>query len=305
MNKRSGFGLGVLALLALAGCGKTTSSLQAGVDNGAPVGSDQAQVATVLQNNPDFVNEDVWQSQQAQALTATGSYAAIRPLRFWRDITSVDRTTDTEFGVPDSSGRPTRALVTVHQHFLGTFDIVAGSPDPADTSRSLVQKPLDDLWTRKLALARITAPGETGPGRWHLVGTSGVDVHTRGGSTHLVSLRIQTETLDTTITDPLELHRLRRVVLVEAGQQVTLTANTGNADDVVLFYGRDMRSRFASHGDGTFTFTFPTGRFPGLRYFGVDALSHGTLFDDQAAYDSNAWVFAYAVDAQRAPVDGQ
>jgi hypothetical protein len=86
---------------------------------------------------------------------------------------------------------------------------------------------------------------------------------------------------------------------------VTLSATTGNAGDVVLFYGYDMRRRFVNNGNGTFTFEFPAGRFPGLRYFGVDALSNGTLFDDQAAYDSNAWVFPFAVVAQRMPMDGQ
>jgi predicted small lipoprotein YifL len=299
------YSLALLAALALAGCGKKTSSLQPGTDTTAPAGSDQAQVATVLQNNPDYVNEDVWQTSTAQSLETTGSFAAIRPLRFWREITRETRTTDTEFGAPDSTGRPTLALVTVHRHFLGTFDIAAGAPDPADTSRSLIKKPLDDNWTRKLVLMRLPELRDATRSRWHLVGTSAIDVHTRGGSTHINSVRIQAGTIDTTITDPLELHRLRRIVLLQAGEPVTLTATTGNAGDVVLFYGFDMRRKFTNNGDGTFTFTFPAGRFPGLRHFGVDALSHGTLFDDTAAYESHAWVVPIAVDPQRAPVDAQ
>jgi hypothetical protein len=303
MKQRVWFSVVTLAALALAGCGKSTSPLQSAVDNGAPAGSDQAQVSSVVQNSPQYVNEDVWLSPNAQVLDGAGGFAAIRPLRFWRDITSETRTTDTQFGAPDSNGRPTLALVTVHRHFLGTFDIVAGSTNPTDTTRTLVKKPLDDEWTRNLVLVRVPGPAIPGYDGWRLAGTSGVDVHTRGGSTHIVSLRIQSGLLDTTITDPLELHRLRRIELVEPGSEVTLTATTGNPSDVVLFYGSDMRRRFASHGDGTFTFTFTTGRFPGLRYFGVDALSNGTLFDDQAAYDSNAWVFAYAVAPQRMPAD--
>ena len=297
--------IATLAVLALAGCGKTTSSLQAGAGSGVPAGSDQAQVSTVVQNNPSYVNEDVWQSSQAQALDGAGGFAAIRPLRFWRDITSVTRTSETQFGPPDSTGRPTMALVIVHQHLLGTFNILAGSPDPADTSRALIKKPLDDLWTRKLLLMRLADAADSGRARWHLVCTSGVDVHTRGGSTQIASVRIQSGSLDTTITDPLELHRLRRIVLLAPGEPVTLTATTGNASDVLLFYGFDSRRRFVNNGDGTFTFVFPAGRFPGLRNFGVDALSHGTLFDDRAAYDSNAWVFPFAVDPHRAPVDAQ
>jgi len=305
MKQRVWSSIVILAALALAGCGKSTSSVQSAVDNSAPAGSDEAQVATVVQNNPDYVNDDVWQSQQPQTLDGVGGFAAIRPLHFWREITQVTRRVDTQFGAPDSIGRPTLAMVTIHQHLLGTFDILAGATDPSDTSRSLIKKPLDDDWTRKLVLMRFADPVMNARSRWHLVGTSGVDVHTRGGSTHIVSVRIQSGARDTTITDPLELHRLRRIMLLEPGQPVKLTATTGNASDVVLFYGRDSRRKFTNNGDGTFTFEFPAGNFPGLRNFGVDALSNGTLFDDTAAYDSNAWLFPFAVDPHRAPVDAQ
>jgi hypothetical protein len=292
-----------LAALALAGCGKSTQSLQSVTAPGAPAGSDQAQVSAVVQGHPEYVNEDVWQTDQAMALDGTGGFAAIRPLHFWRTLTSIDRNVDTQFGAPDSNGRPTLALVTIHQTLKGSFNILAGSPDPTDTSRSVIHKPLDDDWTRKLVLMRMrTLDGDDG-GRWHLVGTSGVEVHTNGGSTHIASVRIQSDGLDTTITDPLELHRLRRLVRLAPNTMVTLTVTTGNAGDVVLFYGRDMRRRFVNNGDGTFTFQFTTGWFPGLRNFGVDALSHGTLFDDQAPYDSNAWIFPFVVDPMVAPVD--
>ena len=169
----------MLSALALAGCGRTTSALQADAGGGPPAGSDQSQVATVVENNPGFVDEDVWQSQLAQTYDNPGGFAAVRPLRFWREITSVERTVDTEFGAPDSSGRPTLALVTIHKHLQGTFNIRAGVADSPDTSVALIKKPLDDNWTRKLMLMRRSMPGDSG--RWHLVGTSGVEVNTRGG----------------------------------------------------------------------------------------------------------------------------
>jgi len=65
-----------------------------------------------------------------------------------------------------------------------------------------------------------------------------------------------------------------------------------------------MRSRFTNNADGTFTFTFTTGRGLGLHRFGVDALSHGTLFDDVAPYDSNAWIFDYRVSPLDLPIEG-
>jgi hypothetical protein len=127
-------------------------------------------------------------------------------------------------------------------------------------------------------------------------------VKTRGGVTAVQSLRIQTADLDTTITDPLELHRIRRMILLPEGTDVTLTAKTASASDVVLFYGHDQRRRFTNNGDGTFTFHFTAGRYLGIRNFGVDALSHGTLFDDAEPYDSNAWIFGYVVVPDRAPI---
>lgn len=307
MKQRVWLALATMVALALTGCSRSTSPLQATNGGGTAVaGNDAAQVAAVVQANPQFVDEDVWLSALPQSYGDATGLAAIRPLQFWRVITSVERTKDTEFGAPDSNGRPTMALVTLHRSLQGTFNILAGAVDPTDSTRSVVRKPLDDRWTRKLLLMRRHWPdGDGDHDGWRLVGTSGVEIHTQGGSTHIASLRIQAGPLDTTITDPLELHRLRRIVMVPPDAPVTLTATTGSATDVVLFYGHDMRRRFTNNGDGTFTFTFPSGEFPGLRHFGVDALSHGTLFDDAAAYDSNAWVFPFAVTFMGMAVDGR
>ncbi len=291
-----------LAALALAGCGKSTDALQASAGGGAPPGSDAAQVAAVVDNNPEYINEDVFQSEQVGSFESGGGFAAVRPLRFWRQITNVERSRDVEFGSPDSAGRPTLALVTLHRHLTGTFHLLAGAVDTADTSRTRIDKPIDDQWTRRILLERVHLPNDSL--RWRLVGTSGAEVQTQAGSTHLVSIRIQAAGVDTTITDPLAMHRLRRIVCLHPDSPVTLTATTRNASDVVLFYGRDARRRFVNNGDGTHTFMFPSGRFAGLAHFGVDALSHGTLFDDAAAYDSNAWIFPFAVDPARGPVAG-
>jgi hypothetical protein len=37
----------------------------------------------------------------------------------------------------------------------------------------------------------------------------------------------------------------------------------------------------------------------GLWHFGVDAISHATLYDDTAPYDSQRWVFPYVVAPER------
>jgi hypothetical protein len=130
-----------------------------------------------------------------------------------------------------------------------------------------------------------------------------VDVRTRDGSTRVLSLRIQAGTLDTTVTDPLELHRLRQIIKLPPDARVMLTAMTAANDDVVLFRGHSLRRRFVNNGDGTHSFAFPSDRFEGLRHFAVDALSNGTLFDDEAAYDANAWILPFIVAPCRFPAD--
>jgi hypothetical protein len=237
------------------------------------------------------------------ALDPASGLAAIHPLRFWREITGVQTTMDTDYLNPDPNGRPLLAIVTIHRALTGTFNIAAGVITDTDTTLALVKKPLADDWTRRIALVRRPVPNDTGLTRWRIAGTSGVDVRTRDGITRIVSLRVQAADLDTTITNPLELHRMRRIVQLPAGTEVRLTATTLAANDVVLFRGHDLRRRFLNNGDGTHSFRFMSGQFPGPRHFGVDALSNGTLFDDAAPYDANTWAMVFAVMPVQMPCD--
>ena len=305
MKSHPWFRVAALAVLAVAlsSCGKT-SSMQSPTGGGGTSGAtNDAQVAQALQESPEFVQDGLTGASDPLALDPTLGFAAIQPLRFWREITDVQTTFDTDYQNPDPDGRPLLALVTIHRALTGTFYVAARTITGTDTTYGLVRKPLADDWTRRVALIRRPVPNDTGLTRWRLAGTSGVDVRTRAGVTRIASLRVQSGALDTTITDPLELHRLRRIVLVAPETEVRLTATTNAASDVVLFRGHDLRRRFHNNGDGTHTFVFRSGQFPGLRHFAVDALSNGTLFDDQAAYDSNAWALAYAVRRVDMPCD--
>ena len=291
-----------LCAFALASCGKSTSLQSPLAGGGTSAATDEAQVAQALQEAPEFVQDGLTGDMEPMAFDPGGAFAAIRPFRFWRHIEDVQTQMQTEFLNPDPDGRPLLALVTIRRALRGTFNIQAGVVEGGDTSFSLVRKPLADQWTRRVALVRMPVPNDTGLTRWRMAGTSGVDVRTRGGATRIISLRIESMGLDTTITDPLELHRLRRVIRIEPDHEVRLTVTTVAPDDVVLFHHQDLRRRFVNHGDGTHSFRFPSGHFNGLRHLAVDALSRGTLFDDAAAYDSNAWALAYAVTPVRMPV---
>ena len=284
-------GLTVVAAIT-AGCGKSNPSGPKSY-SATPSAADIAAVNATLSANPASVDENVYEGTTPTALDApTAGMTAIRPLWWWRKIDTVTRTMDTEYSDPDTLGRPTRAIVSVHKHLEGSFIVLVG--DSTATPDSLLRKPLSDRWERRLALKRV-AVDTLGNPIWRLVGTSGVEVKSDGAVTDIQSVRVQVGMVDTTITDPLQLHRLRRVLKVPAGVPMKVTVTTLRADDIVLLYRWHWRGRFHNNGDNTYTATWMTSDEDGLRHFGVNALSNGTLKDDQSPYDSDAWVFPYAV----------
>jgi len=301
MKKLLALALGTVVLTAfVAGCGKSNPSSPS--SSATPSAKDIAAVNAAIAANPSAVNEDVYESNSPASLDApSGGLAAIRPLFWWRRIESNTRTMDTQYTDPDSLGNPTMATVSVHRHLVGTFNILVG--DSTSFPDSLLRKALNDHWERKLLMRRVRVDSLGNP-VWRLVGTSGVVVTSEGAVTHIQSVRLQVGTVDTTITDPLQLHRLRRVLKVPAGMRLTVTVTTSAADDIVVLYRRwGFRSRFHNNGDNTYTASWLTSDESGMRNFGVNALSHGTLLDDAAPYDSHAWIFPYAVHDRDCDMD--
>jgi hypothetical protein len=286
----------------LAGCGKSTVNSPATSDTAS---LDRAEVASVVAAVPEVIEDGQFESAEVTSLGASpaGALAAIDPLRFWRVITDVDRRFEFAFADSDSTGRPTTAIVTVHKRLTGRFDILTGVPgsDGADLDSSLrvVHKPLTDHWVRRILLERV-ATGDSARSAWRVVATSGVKVTSRDAATRIVSLRIQADGVDTTLTDPLRFFRLRHILKLQPGTPVTLTVTTLRNDDIVVLCRLGHRFRFHNNGDDTYTGVWlvpdlrggngPGPGRPPLFHFGVDALSRGTLFDDQAPYDSQAWV---------------
>jgi len=284
-------------LLLLSGCGKSADS----VAPTAAANAEESNVSAELALHPELVEDDLAESRDQTAVeSATGSggadiAAAIDPLFFWRDIRHVERAHEFSFRDTDSTGSPTTVVVTIHKRLAGTFNVVARQDVPEGTPQEgrLVQKPLRDHWVRRILLRRIeTADARR---RWRIAATSGVEVTSRAAETRVVSLRIQSGTLDTTVTDPLALFRLRQVLRFQPDAQVVLTATTLRNDDVVVFYRHGARSRFQNNGDNTYSATWTVAALTGVRHLGVNALSHGTLFDDVAPYDSQAWILPYVI----------
>ena len=76
---------------------------------------------------------------------------------------------------------------------------------------------------------------------------------------------------------------------------VHVTAQTGDATDVVVLYTRWGRQRMRPAEGGGFEGRFPSPLEPGLRHLAVNAIAHGTIYDDVAPYDSKAWGIPFIV----------
>ena len=279
-----------------SGCGSDNP-----VAPGTSQSPDQSQVTATLDAESQLLDDGLFNSSAQTSLSAArpgaeGSAAvAIEPLRFWRNIVTARRTFDFAFSDTDSTGHPTVAVVTVHWHFTGTFNIVPAGEGGLPDFNHIVHKPLDDHSVRRVRFRRTTTTDDPDHDRLRIAAVTGVDVTSKDATSQILSVRLQTATFDSTLTDPLAFFNLRHVLRFASGDSVTITATTSRSDDVVLLYHADHRRRMTNNGDNTYTGVLPVGSLDGWRHFGVNALSHGTLFDDTLPYDSKAWLFPYVV----------
>ncbi len=300
-----------LAAALLSGCGKTGTPLSpASTGNGAA--ADQAQISDAMAGTPQLIEDGVYESPDQTTLGAggtPGATALIHPLRYWRHITDVRRTFEFTFSDTDSTGRPTKALVTIRKVMRGTFNILTDlAPDdslpPDSATIGRVRKPLADLWVRHVLLRRVRDGGSGDP-QWKVAGISGVEVTSFDprttaaapafGDTRIVKLRIQSASGDATIEDPLRPLVLRSLPIFDAGEDMTLTVTTLRNDDVVVLVRPGDHRRFHNNGDDTYTLFWHASLEAGVRHVGVNALSNGTLFDDAKPYDSQTWILPYRV----------
>ncbi len=294
----------LLVAAMIAGCGKTTKPASPTGFSGSTAAVDMAQASDQLAAHPTLVTENLSTDPTATVFGPTDldndGWMRFRPLRWWRTIDSTTRSVDIVFGNPDSTGRPTTAIATVHRHLMGKFHVVIADSTAPDSMLRIVVKPLDDQWTRLLALRRFpprdTADLDDGheqpdtTNHWRVVGTSGVLVTSANATVHINSIRLQAGTLDTTVTDPLQLFRLRRFPLFRSFTTVHLTVSTTHNDDIVAFYRDGDRRTFHNNGDGTYSIDFVAWDFGGLRHLGVNAFAKGTITSDTYPYDSQAWL---------------
>jgi len=304
-------GIAALALAALAGC-SANENLAPSAASLQTTSTDQAEVSQVIAENPDLIEDGLIESLDETALDGPAGFgepgleSPIDPLRFWRRIRSVERELTFEFLENDENDRPTLAKVKIHKTLKGTFNIATGEPPVAGTDPAqdieIIHKPLVDHAFRNIVLQRVRPDDEAVTDRfrraWRIVGVSGVEITSRvpdAVETRIHSLRIQSRGVDTTLTDPLALRRLHDLIRFEPEAEVMLTVTTDAADDVVVLLHHDRRFRFVPNGDNTYSAKWVVPMREGFHHLGVNALAHGTLFDDEAPYSSQAWVVHYLV----------
>lgn len=317
---RSRLHAALLVLLAagiMSGCSRNSAVT---TPRSSANASNDVQVISELTAQSGVIEDGITDDQTQMTSGAIGGLSAIRPLTFWRHFTTHERHFEIAYSDTDSTGVPTRAVATITTRLAGTFNILAGAPSSdssgagaailSDSTRHLVTKTLDETRVRKVLLRRSGLPHDVPRDadcdhdslrvRWRVAGITGAVVSSLEHTTQIQSLRIQCGALDTTITDPLAFVRLRGLLRFEPGAPVTLTVTTSHNDDVVLFHHNERRQRLTSNGDGTYTGVLTSRRFArGLWHFGVDAISHGSLYDDAAAYDSQRWAFPYVFAGNR------
>ncbi len=321
----------LLVLTVAAGCSDSTNPVADNGDgaNPAAVYASSAGVQTEAAALPaeefeidTYVDGDAAKTDMADAsfeLQFSGQPSLDAPIDpgFWfRLIRTHERRYVVEITEPDSLTRV--AHVRIIDRLLGSFNVIT-RPDTVEggvVRGEWIKKPLADTSVRKAVFVRKRCiDGDDGEredaedghrdgwSRWRLRAVSGAEITSDEGSRQILSVRIQAGDVDVTVTDPLELMNRSELLRLPPAVPVHVTATTADPTDRVLLYSRWGRMPLRRMADGTYQGRFLSPLAGGLRHIAVNALSHGTLFDDVAPYDSKAWGLPYVVAAPE-PTDG-
>lgn len=280
-----------LSLVALAnGCSKSPTSPAA-----APP-SDQAQVTATLGSAASLVNDGLTESTiqgPANVVVPTGysAQAAIQPYKWWQTVTGLTATWTFVFADTDSTGHPKSCLATVNEHVTGSLVIVPNS----DTTTTIT-KPLDKTMTRQVKLQRLLIGGAR---EWKVVALTGAFVTTPApnNTSSITSIRVQTSSgVDTTLTDPHQFFSLPQLLRFGTSDTVHVTVTTTRTDDPVFIHlDRIYRWRLHNNLDYTYSTQWVTSSWPGWRHFGIQVMTHASIYDNAASFDTQAWHFPFRV----------
>jgi hypothetical protein len=309
----------VLVGLFVAGCNKDSGP----VDQ-APAGVTNEEFAMkYYAANDEFVkNDEITFADQAIEPTDYGTFgkidADVTPLRWGRFITSINKQVTITVQPGD-----TISISEIEKTITGTLKIrvKTGAGDTV-----IITKPFTDKSTRFIIFKRVGKDTDRFWLNWVPVASSLIT----GGTVEpnnllsLTKLEMFLPNGDTvTVTDPSNYFlRYKWLRMFMGGRKdapeltpgtfiklcATLVSSSSDTDVVALRYGCDffharrMRMTLKSqidNGNGTFTreyeSTWPVHFHRGFFNAGVDAMTKGTLYDDQAAYSASWWGVPYRV----------
>jgi len=272
----------LLSVIAFAGCGE-------GITAAAPEAlSDDAALREFMEEEGLFDDLGMY---EAGAQSSGGDREAIDPLTFWRIVTDLavhrDVVIDSLAGTAEAS---------IYRDVWGELHIVTEEMEE-------IVKPFHHAGERYANFALADDPVEDDReggrhryrwGRWELTEVSGFLGQSDDVSLTIDWIRVQGDSVDVTITDPLALMTVPdEIMLFEVGEEVTVTVSGPPADAILFLHTRHWHSPFVYDG-ATFTGTWTVQR-AGRRCAGVTAMAHQTLFDSEYPDDWMVWGMPYEV----------
>jgi hypothetical protein len=284
------------SLFVLAGCGDTMITADpSAVD-------DEETLRGYLED--DSIFDDMGPYEVGQ-IAAGGSddREEIDPLTFWRVVTDHDCYRE----IVHDPGQGT-AEVTVHRQIWGDLHII-------DESMVEHVKPFHHTGIRYATFVRDPAAEPTGGaghgqggqgqgttnehhyrrGPWILTELSGFLAESDTLTVGIDWIRVQSASVDVTISDPLELMTVPDEIMVfEVGEDVTVTVSGPPEGAILFLHTRRWKSPFQYDGVGAFVGTWTVTR-RGRHCAWVEAMAHDTLFDSEHPEDTLIWGMPYAV----------
>jgi hypothetical protein len=293
------------SLFALAGCGDTiTMSDPSAVD-------DEETLRGYLEDDGIFDDMGPYEADQV-TLGGSDGREVIDPLTFWRVVTDRDCYRDIVHD-PETG----TANVTVHREIWGDLHIV-------DEGMAEYVKSFHHTGIRYATFVRdpdwepphggqgtgdqggaAQGQGDGGQGDtshnryrrgpWILTELSGFRAESDTLTIAIDWIRVQSATVDVTISDPLELMAVPdEIMAFEVGEQVTVTVSGPPEGAVLFLHTRQWKSPFAYDGTGAFVGTWTVTR-PGRHTAWVEAMAHDTLYDSEHPEDTLIWGMPYVV----------
>jgi hypothetical protein len=282
----------VLGVFLIAGCGDTvTMSEPSTVD-------DEETLRAFIDEDGIFDDLGPYEGG-ASSVWSSDARAEIDPLTFWRVIT--DRHRKFEILFDPAAGT---AEVTVYRQIWGVLHIVDG--DMVEYEKRFHHEGLrhanfarDENWDPS------NGPSDHANGQqncircgpWILTELSGFRAQSDTLTVAIDWIRVQSATVDVTITDPLELMSVPdEIMAFKEGEDVTVTVS-GPAEGSILFlHTRHWKSPL-QYESGTFAGTWTVTR-AGRHTAWIEAMAHDTLFDSEYPEDTLIWGMSYVVEGE-------